>query len=275
MSLSPFVPWRLTRIIAGQASTVHGSVVAEEPLEIQLNGEPVAVLMRLPGDEKALAIGFCITEGLIARYADIQLVLHCGSATEGESVSGEDSANRVRIMADRTAPDPAAKLLRTIRSGCGGVEAAEVAADIPAVSSDLHVSPDVLWALPKMMAVFQRSYRAAGGVHAAAVFDSEGHLVMVKEDIGRHNAADKAIGECIIQGVGFQDKIMLITGRASHEMVMKITRVGMPVLVSLSSPTSLALQMAERLNCTIIGYLRGHRMSVYTHPWRVAEPSST
>jgi FdhD protein len=114
-----------------------------------------------------------------------------------------------------------------------------------------------------------RLYRETGGLHAAAIFHTDGRLVAIREDIGRHNAVDKAIGYALLRGIVLDDKLLLTTGRASHEMVTKAVRAGVPVLASVSSPTSLAVQLAQRLNVTLIGYLRGQRMNVYTHRERV------
>ena len=127
----------------------------------------------------------------------------------------------------------------------------------------------MLLGLAQAMVAAQGVHKQTGGVHAAALFASTGELLVLREDIGRHNAVDKVLGYALMRHLPLDDKVLLTTGRASHEMVVKAVRVGLPVVASVSSPTSLAVQLASRLNCTLIGYLRGQRMVIYTHWWRV------
>ena len=126
--------------------------------------------------------------------------------------------------------------------------------------------------LPHLVAQLTRRqevYRAAGGIHASAVFDASGQVLALGEDIGRHNAMDKALGYCLLRGIPLDDKMVVTTGRASYDMVAKGARLGVPILASLSSPTSLAVELAEAVGCTLLGYLRGRSMRVYTHAWRI------
>jgi FdhD protein len=129
---------------------------------------------------------------------------------------------------------------------------------------------ETLFHLPAQMTRQQAAYRAAGGIHAAALFDTAGRAIVVCEDIGRHNAVDKAVGYCLLRDIPLSDKLLASTGRASYDMVVKGARLGVPVIASLSSPTSLAIELAEALNCTLLGYLRGKTLNVYTHGWRIA-----
>jgi FdhD protein len=121
----------------------------------------------------------------------------------------------------------------------------------------------------------QAAYRAVGGIHAAAVFDMRGRAIVVCEDIGRHNAVDKAVGYCLLRAIPLQDKMLVSTGRASYDMVAKGVRLGVPIMASISSPTSLAVELAEALNCTLLGYLRGKALNVYTHGWRIVADHET
>jgi FdhD protein len=272
------MPWSIWRLEDGQDFSLEGGVVIEEPLEIRLNGQPVAVLMRTPGLEKELAAGFCLGEGLVADASDIALVRHCGRAWL-DDVSGEGdgadpldgSRNRVDVTlmpgATSTAEQP--DLVRLIRSGCGRTEVASLAEGLAPILSEVRIPVDLLPRFAGQITRQQAAYRAAGGIHAAAVFDSLGRAIVVCEDIGRHNAVDKAVGYCLLRGIPLQDRILVSTGRASYDMVAKGIRLGMPILASISSPTSLAVEMAEALNCTLLGYLRGKAVNVYTHSWRI------
>ncbi len=269
------MPWHIWRLTDHGGRTVEGGVVVEEPLEIRLDGKPVAVLMRTPGLEKELAVGFCLGEGLIADLADIALVRHCGRTMPDELAEDDpldQSRNRVDItlmpaLSDRSSQ---VEVVQLIRSGCGRTDVAALAENLTPVNADVRVELETLSHLPGQITRQQAAYRAAGGIHAAAVFDARGQAVVVCEDIGRHNAVDKATGYCLLRGIPLHDKMLVSTGRASYDMVAKGVRLGVPIVASISSPTSLAVELAEALNCTLLGYLRGKKLNVYTHRWRIA-----
>lgn len=254
-------------------------MVVEEPLEIRLNGQSVAVLMRTPGLEKELAVGFCLGEGLVADLMDIALVRHCGHAdpgdSSGDSTEGDlldESRNRVDVtlMAGTTRASKQVDVVQLIRSGCGRADVSALVENLSPVGNGVSVQLDMLPRLIGQITRQQLAYRAAGGIHAAAVFDTSGRAMVVCEDIGRHNAVDKAVGYCLLRGISLSDKILVSTGRASYDMVAKGVRLGLPILASISSPTSMAVELAEALNCTLLGYLRGKKLNVYTHRWRIA-----
>lgn len=270
------LPWRITEVRGESTKQALAPVIIEEPLEIRINDRPVAILMRTPGAEKELAVGFCLSEGLIADLADIALVHHCGQVLptmEDSEVGLEESHNVVRITltSPTASQDPRLDVVRLVRSGCGRTDAEELAGQLTPLDNDLRVQRKTLLKLTSTIKQEQGAYREAGGIHAAGIFTSRGQLVAIHEDVGRHNAVDKALGYCLLQGITLEDKILVSTGRASYEMVTKAVRLGLPVAASLSSPTSLAVELAAHLNCTLIGYLRGQRMRIYTHAWRLKE----
>ena len=270
------MPWRIWRLADHQVRPVDSGVVVEEPLEIRLNDQPVAVLMRSPGLEKELATGFCLGEGLVADLMDIALVRHCGRAGPSEVTEGDAldiSRNRVDItlMPGVSSASSQDGVLQLIRSGCGRAEVSALMENLRPVDAELTVPMEALRHLPGQITRQQAAYRMAGGVHAAAVFDAGGRAIVVCEDIGRHNAVDKAAGFCLLRGISLRDKMLVSTGRASYDMVSKGVRLGVPIIASVSSPTSLAVELAEALNCTLLGYLRGKTLNVYTHRWRVAD----
>lgn len=269
------MPWRIQRLTDQGEHTIDSGVVIEEPLEIRLDGQSVAVLMRTPGMEKELAAGFCLGEGLVANLMDIALVRHCGRAVPSEVSEGDqldESRNRVDV---RLMPGASKSLQQTdtaqlIRSGCGRTSVGTLVENLPPIDADIQVAAEKF---PRMLGQITReqaAYRAAGGIHAASVFDLHGRAIVVCEDIGRHNAVDKAAGYCLLRNIPLQDKIVVSTGRASYDMVAKGVRLGVPIMASISSPTSLAVELAEALNCTLVGYLRGKALNVYTHGWRLA-----
>jgi FdhD protein len=268
------MPWRIQRLCEQGGNTIDGGVVVEEPLEIRLQGRTVAVLMRTPGMEKELAAGFCLGEGLVADMMDIALVRHCGRALPDETVEGDpldESRNRVDLMLVPGAASETgqADVVQLIRSGCGRTDVGSLVENLVPVNDDFRIRIGGLNHVLGKLTRQQAAYRAAGGIHAAGVFDANCHPVVVCEDIGRHNAVDKATGYCLLRGIPLRDKLLVSTGRASYDMVVKGVRLGIPILASISSPTSLAVELAEALNCTLLGYLRGKTLNVYTHGWRL------
>ena len=270
----PTLPWPIQRVRENERQQLDGFVVLEEPLEIVINGRSVAILMRMPGQEKELATGFAVSEGYVRRADDILLIHHCGSGhpsplEEDSDVGGSRSRVEMRVAAEGFLPPERSDVVRLIRSGCGAAQVSTLAETLPRVDHRLCVSVSVLLGLGRTMRDLQTIHRQAGGTHAAVLFDTAGQPVVVAEDIGRHNAVDKGIGHCMIWGVPLQDKILLTSGRASYEMVTKALRAGIPIVASVSSPTSLAVQLAYDRGLTLIGYLRRGRMNVYTHAGRL------
>jgi FdhD protein len=266
--------WPILRVTDQTQDAVEASIVIEEPLEVRINDRLIAILMRTPGMEKELATGFCLGEGLVADLRDVALVRHCGRAVPDEVSEGDpldESRNRVDVtlmpgaQAQVVPPD----MVQLIRSGCGRTEVKTLVENLTPVDADIQIRVGTLQHLLAQITRRQEAYRAAGGVHAAAILDTDGRPVVVCEDIGRHNAMDKAMGYCLLRGISLHDKLLVSTGRASYDMVAKGVRMGIPMLGSLSSPTSLAVELAEALNCTLLGYLRGKTLNVYTHAWRV------
>lgn len=268
------MPWD-TRVVRAAGPEEQVSAVAlEEPLSVEVNGQRVAVLMRLPGNEKELGVGFCISEGIVAAFDAVLTVHHCGRGLPDPIGSDEqraESRNRVqiRVRPEAVRFDAQADVVRLIRSGCGAADVTGVSHDLPKLNGRFQVSAERLLSLNWAMREAQTFYRVSGGVHAAALFDATGQLITLQEDVGRHNAIDKVVGYCLLRGITLRDRILVATGRASYEMVTKSLRVGIPIIVSISAATALAVQIAEDCGATLIGYLRAGRMSVYTHPWRV------
>ncbi len=269
---------RVWYIRDGESRQREIETVLEEPLSLDINGERVAILMRLPGMEKELAAGFCVSEGLVGSFSDILIVHHCGQGlpSPGSETSEEEgeSRNRVEVTIRPGALRPEARLdvVRLIRAGCGAVDVDRADLALEPVKDDTMVDLGTISGLASSMRAGQRLHQRAGGVHGAALFDAGGGLVVVCEDVGRHNAVDKALGYCLLRGISLRGKLLLCSGRLTYEMVTKTVRLGIPLLASMSAPTTLSVQLAERFNVTLIGYLRGHRMTIYSHPERIRMP---
>jgi FdhD protein len=271
---SPSIAWTVQRIQKGSRQEIQDRVVLEEPLEIAVNGRPIAVLMRMPGQEKELAAGFCISEGYVRSAQDILLIHHCGLGlpAPGDEAEGlPTSRNRVevRVAAEALQFGEQPDVSRLIRSGCGAAPVSALAEDLPTIAQGLRVDVSVMLSLGQAMREMQTVHHEVGGTHAAALFDSSGRVTAVAEDIGRHIAVDKVIGYCLLRALPLHDKILVTSGRASYEMAAKAIRVGVPIVASISAPTSLAVSLAQDRGLTLIGYLRGGRMNVYTHPTRL------
>jgi FdhD protein len=232
-------------------------VAVEEPLEIRIGGEPVAVTMRTPGNDEELALGFCLTEGLAPVAARVPVDL---------------AANAVDVEADGFDADRLRRSFYTSSScgicGKGAIEAVRV--DAPRVESRLEVAEALVASLPDRLLAAQRAFAATGGLHATGLFSAGGELMCVREDVGRHNAMDKVVGWAFLEGLlPLADRLLCVSGRLSFELVQKAAVAGCPVLVAVGAPSSLAVELAEDRGITLCGFVRDGRVTVYSHPWRI------
>jgi FdhD protein len=232
-------------------------VAVEEPLEIRINGSPVAVTMRTPGHDEELALGFALSEGLRPREARLPDDL---------------AANTVELEA----PDfDAARLARSFytTSSCGvcGKGALEaVAVEAARVDSGLELAAELLASLPDRLRAGQPAFAATGGLHATGLFDERGELLCLREDVGRHNAMDKVVGWAFRAGLlPLARSVLCLSGRLSFELVQKAAVAGCPLLVAVGAPSSLAVDLARDRGITLCGFVRGGRLNVYSEPWRV------
>lgn len=267
---SNYIPYQevtTLRIRDGEVFDFTHPLAVEEPLEICINGEVATTLMRTPGYEKELTAGFCYSEGYVAAFSDIAVMEHCTS----EGIAVQNRVNVRLISADALKRKIIAPVMPAF-SGCGmcgRVAIEEMIRKIEPVYDKTAVNLSALQKLNDSMELAQTLFQSTGSVHAAAVFDRSGKLLCCHEDIGRHNALDKAIGHCLIRRIDMTDKVLLLSGRASFEMVSKAATARIPVIASISAPTFLAVRLGESLNCTVIGFLRGRGMNIYTHKWRI------
>ena len=238
-------------------TSARDRVAVEEPLEIRVNGRPVAVTMRTPGHDEELALGFCVSEGLVPLTA---------------APPGDLAANTVDV--DAGAFD-AARVQRNFytSSSCGvcGKGALEaVAIEASRVDSDLRVPAAVVGALPERLREAQATFAATGGLHATGLFDAGGTLLCLREDVGRHNAMDKVVGWAFGEGrLPLARSLLCVSGRLSFELVQKAAVAGCPVLVAVGAPSSLAVELARDRGITLCGFVRDGRMNLYTEPWRI------
>ena len=264
---------------AGQVSDRADLLAGEEPLGIRIGGQAVTLTMRTPGDDVDLAAGFLLTEGIVGSAADIAAIRICSGEQCGHDDHEDDAQDSIGNIADvtlRSGTDwqaPRRNFLAT--SACGVCGKASIA-DLRAVSRyDLtadaaRVSAEVLAALPGKLRDAQRVFDRTGGLHAAGLFGADGSLQVSREDVGRHNAVDKVLGWALQAGrVPLSGCVLLVSGRASFELVQKAVVAGVPVLAAVSAPSSLAADLADEAGLTLVGFLRGGAMNVYTHPDRI------
>ncbi|TML10536.1 MAG: formate dehydrogenase accessory sulfurtransferase FdhD [Actinobacteria bacterium] len=233
------------------------SVAVEEPLEVRVNGAPIAVTMRTPGHDEELALGFLLSEGVNPRRA---------------AAPADLAANTVEVEADAFDPARLERHFYTSSScgvcGKGALEA--VAVEAPPVASNLRVAVALLAELPERLREQQAAFAETGGLHATGLFDPAGELLCVREDVGRHNAMDKVIGWSFGEHrLPLGDAILCVSGRLSFELVQKAAVAGCPIVVAVGAPSSLAVELARDRRVTLCGFVRGGRVNVYTDEWRV------
>ena len=258
---------RRTSVVRWNGATEPDQLAAEEPLEIRIGGEPISVTMRTPGHDLELVAGMLLTEGLM--QPGLRPILR------------QDHPNTVNVALSAVSDTSKLQSVRrasVIASSCGlcGKSSIEsVHQNFEPVHDDATVSRDALQGMLRTFETAQPVFAKTGGVHAAAVFDSTGRLVVAMEDVGRHNAVDKVIGHAVLRGLlPLTAHILLVSGRASFEIVQKALGARIPIISAVSAPSSLAVDLAASSGQTLIGFLRENRCNIYTHPERVISPPS-
>ncbi len=236
-------------------------LIVEEPLEIRLDGHVVTTTMRTPGDDFELAVGFCFTDGLL----DGAPVLQCRYCADNRTGADADF-NVVTVETGGRAPVPQPRLTSTTSSCglCGSLSIADLRARLRPLPDAAPIPVAVLAAMPERVRAAQKLFATTGGVHAAAAFDRTGEPVLVREDIGRHNAVDKIVGRLLLDGaLPARDLGLWVSGRASFELVQKAWAAGFPALVAVSAPSSLAVEAAHAAGMTLAGFARPGRLNLY------------
>jgi FdhD protein len=253
-------------------------LATEEPLGIRVNGSALTMTMRTPGDDMELAAGFLVGEAIVTSGADIAGIKLCDGATCGHGDHSEDEIGNIAdvTLAPEVTVAASARRGFMTTSACGvcGKTSIEDICVLPraALSADeSRFSPAVLAALPDRLRQAQRVFSRTGGLHAAGLFTPSGDLIAVREDIGRHNAVDKVIGWALLHGrLPLSGCALLVSGRASFELVQKAVLAGIPLLAAVSAPSSLAAELAGEAGLTLVGFLRGQSMNVYSGEQRIA-----
>lgn len=257
---------RVLRLNDGQSNWEGDEVAVEEPLEIRVRGRAVSVTMRTPGNDEDLAAGFLLTEGIISAGRDILQIEHCDQNHEG---------NVLNVLLGPEVVVDFERLTRHVFTSsscglCGKATIEAVRASLPPVSSEVRITAEQMAQLPDQMRFAQSTFEKTGGLHAAAIFDEAGRLIVLREDVGRHNAVDKAIGHCLRVGpFPVERHVLLVSGRTSFEILQKGLAARIPIVAAISAPSSLAVEFARESGQTLIGFLRSGRMNIYSHPQRI------
>lgn len=256
------------RIRGDARSQRPDTLAAEEPMEIRIGGRALTVTMRTPGHDFDLAAGFLVGEGVVHRVAEVAGIRYClGTAEDG---SNTYNVVDVVLASGVTVPDASLERNFYTTSSCGlcgkaSLDAVRTVTTWPVADDPLRLDPEVLALLPDRLREAQRVFDSTGGLHAAGLFTADGELISVREDVGRHNAVDKVIGDALRSDrLPLRETVLMVSGRASFELVQKAVMAGIPALAAVSAPSSLAAELAADAGLTLVGFLRGDSMNVYT-----------
>jgi FdhD protein len=287
MTLKGISEREVTRLGLGSSNKAGAAdwVAVEEPLEIRVAGDSVAITMRTPGDDARLAVGFLFSEGILRSIDDLGSVAHCGKPTEEGfgNVIEVTAAPGVTLDVEKVQASRRGTLTTSACGVCGRRSVDDLLALCGRVENDLTIDSEVLIAAPRHLKDLQRNFSHTGGTHAAAILSPQGEVLATFEDVGRHNAVDKVIGHLVMKGQisrrsfrppAAESKvpppaILVVSGRASFEIVQKATVAGIPVVASVSAASSLAIDLAKRSNITLAAFVRGGSFNLYTCPERI------
>lgn len=262
MELTQVTEWN-----GGEVHLVEDSLSVEEPLEIRIDGTPMTVIMRTPGNDLELAAGFLLTEGIIEEREDI-------ASIRATAANGTVKSNIVEVTLAGE-PFHAETLQRNFfaASSCGICGKASIEAirnrNLTPPDRNFRITPEILCRFPGQLRAEQTVFDRTGGLHAAALFTAAGELIALREDIGRHNAVDKLIGWALMEGrIPLRQSVLMVSGRGGFEIIQKALAGGIPIVASVSAPSSLAVRLARELGLTLIGFLRGQRFVVYSGSFR-------
>ena len=253
---------KIVKVTKGKSLSIEDEVVEESPLSIYLNDKKLVTLMSTPSDQKFLALGFLFSEGLIREKSDVKKILQ------------RSRKNQVKVITKKTRKVPEGFSEKSIlTSGCGKGKSFQSVADLDPLGDILinlqfNITPAQIENLVKEFEKRSSVFKSTGGTHSAALA-SRDKILLFKEDIGRHNAVDKVLGEALFKRISIEEKLLILSGRISSDILLKSARGKTNLIISRSAPTSLAIELALKLGITLVGFARGKRMNIYTYPARV------
>jgi FdhD protein len=259
-------PAEVLRYEGDSASVVQDHVVVEEPLEVRVNGQSIGVTMRTPGDDFDLAIGLLRTEGMIRRIEEVGTIAYCADEPEPDLMN---IVNITLVERERVVQSSRVNWASSSCGLCGEASLNAIRKNVPPLQCSMTIARDVIGQLPQRMQERQNNFNRTGGIHAAALFDGLGRLLLIREDLGRHNAVDKVLGAAMRVAVSTTNTVLLVSGRLGFEIAQKGLMGGVPVIASVSAPSSLAIALARELGMTAVGFVRNGSMNIYSHPERI------
>lgn len=271
-ALAPTRAVPVTRVAGNVVSRISDVAAAEEPLDIRLHGRSFAVIMRTPGEDRALAAGFLLSERVIRSADDIGAIEHCRHPDQTKAhhvvdvfLVGDAAARVPRLLEERR------QFIANSSCGvCGRATIEELATGIAPLIVGPPVHVDVIRALPDRLRARQATFEETGGLHGAALFAADGTLLASAEDVGRHNAVDKVVGSSIVgRPLEVAPAVLMVSGRVSFEIVQKAWLAAVPIVAAVSAPTSLAVELAREAGITLLGFVRGQSLNIYSHDARI------
>jgi FdhD protein len=271
-SLTPTRVVQVVRVGERGVERTIDHAAAEEPLDVRLHGRSFAIVMRTPGLDRELAAGFLQSERVIRSADDIGAVEHCRHPDEARVhhvvdvfLHGDAAARVPQLLEQRR------QLVANSSCGvCGRASIDELASDVAPLADETTIHLAIIRTLPARLRETQTMFDETGGLHGAALFTADGTLIAAAEDVGRHNAVDKLFGTCLLHGLAAQPAALMVSGRVSFEIVQKAWIGRVPIVVAVSAPTSLAVELAERARITLLGFAREASLNIYTHTARIA-----
>lgn len=274
-SLMAFDEVDVVRVRSGRRASAVDRVAVEEPLEVRLHGRSFAVIMRTPGADRELAAGFLFAERVLRSADDVGTIAHCRDTKEGAA----SAENVVNVTLTRTLDDAFERVMAERRNVvanascgvCGRLTIESLGADLSPVPTGFSMHASALVRLPERLRIDQPMFDATGGLHAAGLFDRNGTPTTSAEDVGRHNAVDKVIGRMLLgEALPLGDRALCVSGRTSFEIVQKAWCAGIPLVASVSAPSSLAIALAREAHITLVGFVRNGGFNIYTHSERIS-----
>jgi FdhD protein len=264
-------PVSLVRARHGAMVVAHDRVATEEPLEVRLHGRPFAVIMRTPGDDLDLAAGFLFAERVVRHLDELGTIAHCRDGDEAvPNVVNVTLAGPAVERMERALDERRAVTANSACGICGRTTIDSLQSDLAPLADDERLAAATLLALPKALRAVQPMFEATGGLHAAGLFNLDGRLVRSAEDVGRHNAVDKVVGQMLLRdSLPASAHVLFVSGRTSFEILQKAWCAGIPAVASISAPSSLAVDLAQSAGITLVGFVRDDEFNIYAHPERV------
>jgi FdhD protein len=264
----------IVRVRAGERAALTDRAAAEEPLEIRLHGRPFAVIMRTPGADRELAAGFLFAERVVRSPGDLGAIEHCTdpASDHPENIVNVTLAGDGALSLERALGERRQVTMNSSCGMCGRLTIESLRAEAPEIDALWTVSRRVVISLPDRLRAAQAIFDETGGLHAAGLFRPDGALDETAEDVGRHNAVDKVIGRMLMrEALPLSRHMLFVSGRTSFEIVQKAVLAGIPIVGSVSAPSSLAVDLAHEAGVTLIGFVRGESFNIYSHPMRVSD----